>query len=577
MIVLTTLNARYTHTNLALRYLQAAARAAGFDAVIKEFSINDDPGLILRQLYEMKPGLLGFSCYIWNIDKILPIMESLKQLQPELRIIAGGPEVSYDAVELLKKCPFIDAVIKGEGEYAFVDYIKQYFNNGRYDGIRGLVWRKGQEVIDNGGMGLVPNLDELPNPYTDLDGLDGRMAYFETSRGCPFNCAYCLSSTTRGVRYVSMERVKQGLASLATAQPAVIKFVDRTFNVRNDRAREIMEYAINLPGNSTYHFEIVGEGLDEEFLEFLSRVPEGKVQLEIGVQSTCPSALEAVNRRQDLKKLDRVLQALKKMDNIHVHLDIIAGLPCEDYSTFRHTFNRVYKWEPDYLQLGFLKLLKGSPLREKANEYGYVYQNNPPYEVLSNRWLSFADISRLKRIEDLVQRYYNSGVFRYTLKTMVEKGWGGDAFSFYESFADYWKVKGWAERAWARPRLYEFLADFIKTMRPEVGEIGQSLLIFDFIIYNPNNEVPAGIRSEPERAYRKNVSEFLKNMNEKAEKAALTAGRIAEGIRAHPRIHVFKNDILFLAGLNNPIRRNIYPVLFQWVKGRCKVQYVDGQ
>lgn len=367
-ILLTTLNAKYIHSSLALAYLRKYCADERWSLNIREFSINERTDEIMAAIYKERPDILCFSCYIWNIKPVLEICRDYKKIAPDTLIIAGGPEVSYDAISLLENHKFLDFVVRGEGEATLKELFHTIYMKQSLEAVKGVSYRNGDRVLDNPDRELITDLDCIPFPYEDdLDSYKNRIIYYETSRGCPYNCSYCLSSTIKGVRFFSLERVKADLSRLIRRGIKEIKFVDRTFNCHEGRALEIMKFILEQAGQTKFHFEIGAELLSQDFTAFIQKVPAGRFDFEIGVQSTNPESLQAVTRKSDWQKLRQNIERLKAAGNIHIHLDLIAGLPYEDLASFAQSFNDVYKLNPDVIQLGFLKLLKGSDIRNKSN------------------------------------------------------------------------------------------------------------------------------------------------------------------------------------------------------------------
>ena len=441
------INSKYVHTNLAVRYLTSYCIKKGIDCEFEEYTINEPYFNVLEKLYMKNADIYAFSCYIWNIDYVLKIAERLKMVKKDCKILLGGPEVSFDAENILKENEFIDYIVCGEGEIT----VSKLLSN-----------PPDKRLILHGEM--FSSLDEMPFPYTDED-LDSivknqKLIYYETSRGCPFRCSYCLSSIVDGVRYLSLERAKSEIKKIASSGVQTIKFVDRTFNADKRRAKELWEFCGAIESDTKFHFEIGADLLDDELLEALSKIPKDKFQLEIGVQSTNIDTISAVSRSMDLERLKYNVRKLREFGNIHLHLDLIAGLPKEDYKSFSRSFNDVYSLRPNALQLVFLKLLKGSRLRYEAESYNAVYNPSPPYEVYSTDCLGFDDIIRLRAIEDVLDRYYNSERFTNTLEFVVDKF--NSPFEFYESFSDFWCSLGLIGQGVKRIKLYDILFEFLK-------------------------------------------------------------------------------------------------------------------
>ncbi len=440
------INAKYVHTNIAVRYLTRYCSRAGIKCDFREFTINEPKDNILEKLYISDCDVYGFSCYIWNIGTVLEICRNLKQLKPCCKIFLGGPEVSFDAEELLKSNESIDNIICGEGEIAVEKFLKNI---------------PGERCVIHGTQ--LKSLDDLPFPYADNDlkaVVKGeKLVYYETSRGCPFNCAYCLSSVDCGVRFLSIDRVKTELKHFVDAGVMTVKFVDRTFNADKSRAIEIWEYILSLSGDTRFHFEIGADLLDDRSVEVLKKAPKDKFQFEIGVQSTNPKTIAEISRTMNFNTLSRNVTELKENTNVSLHLDLIAGLPCEDYNSFKTSFNDVYNLSPDVLQLGYLKLLKGSQLRKDINKYGIVFNAYAPYNVFSSNWLSYEEIIKLKAVEDVLERYFNSGRFVRTLSVAVQLF--DTPFDFYCMLSEFWCEKGLIGQGVKRITLYQLLYDFL--------------------------------------------------------------------------------------------------------------------
>jgi radical SAM superfamily enzyme YgiQ (UPF0313 family) len=567
MLVLATLNSQYIHSNLALRYLAGVAREVGEHYLVMEFTINDSLDHVLRTIVRAQPEILAFSCYIWNIEETLKLAQNLKKVLPSLTIVVGGPEVSFGTIKLLQDNPFIDMAVRGEGEATFRELLLAWRQGEDIRGIAGLTWRQGDHIYKNPDRELEEDLSRIPLPY-GMEPIitDERILYYETSRGCPFNCSYCLSSTIRGVRYFPPDRVRREISSLVARGVSQIKFVDRSFNCHPGRTLELMKFLADLPGETNFHFEIVADALTDEMLELLSGVKKSRFQFEIGVQSINPNTLARINRRQDLGRMARNIRLLAEMGNIHIHLDLIAGLPEEDYQSLAESFNWAYRLQPDYLQLGFLKLLKGTAIREEAPRYDYVYKDYPPYEVLANRWLSFDEISTLKIIDDLLHRYYNSHVFSYTLAYCIPKFFAGSAFRFYEALAEYYIAEDLAGRPLRRERLYINLADFLSRLDPVNSTQYKQLLILDFVVNNRNLNIP----DELGRTTVENQGARIKAFIRKRQKELPSRGG------AKTRIEVFQLDILSLAGIREPAPpQPCYPVLFCYGEEKTTLEYID--
>ncbi|MBE3581774.1 MAG: B12-binding domain-containing radical SAM protein [Thermoanaerobacteraceae bacterium] len=480
-LLLVTLNAKYIHSSLALRYLGAVGRAFPFRQDIAEFTINDRPHNIAAEIYRQNPDIVAFSCYIWNLKPTMEVAALLKKVKPELLIICGGPEVSFETEAFMEAYPQVDLVIRGEGEVPWNRFLTLLAERERERDrdslldpsllarVPGLAYRTGRAIRLNPSAPLMENLDLLPSPYDEhvLSSLADRIVYYEGSRGCPFACSFCLSSTTRGVRYFSLDRIKEDITRLLKAGVREIKFVDRTFNANKETALAIWEFLVSLRPQARFYFEIAGDRLDEDMLDFLSRVPSGLFQLEIGVQTVNNRVNRLCHRYQSWERLARNVRRLLSYGNIRLHLDLIAGLPEENYASFAHSFNGVYSLRPQEIQLGFLKLLKGTALRREAAAYGYIFLDEPPYEVLASRDLSYEEMLRLHRIADLIEKYWNSHLADHALK-YLESTCFTSPFAFYEALARWWEDKGLHRRGHSRVDLYNHLAAFAAGYRTRI-------------------------------------------------------------------------------------------------------------
>ena len=477
--LLVAVNAKYIHSNPAVYSLKRFAGEYTDAVEIAEYTINNRMEDILEDIYRRKPDVIGFSCYIWNIGMVEKLMGELHKLLPRLPVFLGGPEVTYDADKLLRKYPYLTGIFIGEGEATFAQVVKYYVkkNPESLEDIPGLMLRSG----------MTPerkplNLTDVPFLYDDMAPFTNRIIYYETQRGCPFRCSYCLSSIDKTVRFRDIEVVKKELAFFLEKKVKQVKFVDRTFNCNHDHAMAVWQYLYDHDnGVTNFHFEIAGDILREDEIALVAKMRPGLVQFEIGVQSTNTDTLREIRRVMDIEKLKQVVAALKAAHNVHIHLDLIAGLPYEDYDSFARSFDDVYAMEPEQLQLGFLKVLKGSYMAEMAESYGLVYTDYAPYEVLYTNWLSFTEICRLKRIEEMVEIYYNSGQFAHSLPVMIAD-FGQGAFAFYEALADFYEEQGFFVETPSRIYRYQALLSFAKSIHPERQELYKELLLFDLYV-----------------------------------------------------------------------------------------------
>ena len=467
-ILLVACNAKYIHSNLAVYDLQAYASDYADHIVLKEYTINQQKDDIMRDIYLEHPEVVCVSCYIWNLSFVKELMADLIKILPGADFWAGGPEVSYDAEKFLTENSEFKGVMVGEGEETFKELAGYYVEKNPQDlkDMTGICYRDGDQIIHNGWRQIM-DLSSIPFIYKDLSEFKNRIIYYESSRGCPFSCSYCLSSIDKKLRFRDTETVKKELQFFIDNKVPQVKFVDRTFNCKHDHAMAIWKY-INEHDNgvTNFHFEISADLLREEELQEMSTMRPGLIQLEIGVQSTNPDTIKVIHRTMDFEKLKGIVDRIHSFGNIHQHLDLIAGLPYEDYDSFRNSFNDVYALKPQQLQLGFLKVLKGSHMMEMCREYGIVYKTQEPYEVLSTKWLDYDHVLKLKTVENMVEVYYNSGQFQNTLE-YLEKFFP-DAFSIYERLGSFYMEKGYGDISHTRMRRYEILLEFLEDM-PEIS------------------------------------------------------------------------------------------------------------
>lgn len=467
-ILLVACNAKYIHSNLAVYDLQAYASDYADHIVLKEYTINQQKDDIMRDIYLEHPEVVCVSCYIWNLSFVKELMADLIKILPGADFWAGGPEVSYDAEKFLTENSEFKGVMVGEGEETFKELARYYVEKNPQDlkDMTGICYRDGDQIIHNGWRQIM-DLSSIPFIYKDLSEFKNRIIYYESSRGCPFSCSYCLSSIDKKLRFRDTETVKKELQFFIDNKVPQVKFVDRTFNCKHDHAMAIWKY-INEHDNgvTNFHFEISADLLREEELQEMSTMRPGLIQLEIGVQSTNPDTIKAIHRTMDFEKLKGIVDRIHSFGNIHQHLDLIAGLPYEDYDSFRHSFNDVYALKPQQLQLGFLKVLKGSHMMEMCREYGIVYKTQEPYEVLSTKWLDYDHVLKLKTVENMVEVYYNSGQFQNTLEYL--ENFFQDAFSIYERLGSFYMEKGYGDVSHTRMRRYEILLEFLEDV-PEIS------------------------------------------------------------------------------------------------------------
>lgn len=574
-IILTTLNSKFIHTALSIRYLKSYCQDIPME--LMEFTINQNLDYIVGEIYKKKPDLVCFSTYIWNRDETLQIAESLKIIDPTIQILLGGPEVSFDGREILGKYPFIDFIIYGEGEVSFQEFLQNRIDGKKdLDAINGLIFREGERIIVNPPRALLQNLDSIPSPYKNLeDNFKNKIVYYESSRGCPFNCQFCLSSTIKGVRYFNIERVKEDLGILIDAGVDQVKFVDRTFNANKQYAMEIMEFIMDKnPRDMNFHFEVTAHLLDREMLDFIKEVKEGLFQFEIGVQSTNLKTLDAIGRTTDLDKLKKVTKEIRDNKNVHQHLDLIAGLPYEDYKSFRNSFNEVYGLKVEKIQLGFLKLLKGSGLRRDRKKYGLEFLDKPPYEILKTNCLSYGDLLKLKAIEDLVEKYYNGRYFQHSLEFIITNHYK-TPFDFYEDFSNYWEDMNYHRISHSRNRLYEILLNFYKYKGYDKGWVMEEIIKYDYIFNHKNPYLPKGLRrnKRASQSIRRNFHDILKDEEILNNYLGGLKDQATKEILKAVHIEGFKLDIFYLISNGyslEAIREKEVFILFKYIDGVIK-------
>ena len=507
-ILLVACNAKYIHSNLAVYDLQAYASDYADHIVLKEYTINQQKDDIMRDIYLEHPDVVCVSCYIWNLSFVKELMADLIKILPGADFWAGGPEVSYDAEKFLTENSEFKGVMVGEGEETFKELAGYYVekNPQNLKDMTGICYRDGDQIIHNGWRQIM-DLSSIPFIYKDLSEFKNRIIYYESSRGCPFCCSYCLSSIDKKLRFRDTETVKKELQFFIDNKVPQVKFVDRTFNCKHDHAMAIWKY-INEHDNgvTNFHFEISADLLREEELQEMSTMRPGLIQLEIGVQSTNPDTIKAIHRTMDFEKLKGIVDRIHSFGNIHQHLDLIAGLPYEDYDSFRHSFNDVYALKPQQLQLGFLKVLKGSHMMEMCREYGIVYKTQEPYEVLSTKWLDYDHVLKLKTVENMVEVYYNSGQFQNTLE-YLEKFFP-DAFSIYERLGSFYMEKGYGDVSHTRMRRYEILLEFLEDV-PEISmDQVKDQMVYDLYLRENLKSRPGFARDQ--KPFERQVWDFRK-------------------------------------------------------------------
>lgn len=506
-VLLTAINAKYIHSNLAVYSLKSYASCYAQEVEIAEYTINQNVDDILMDLYKKAPDVLCFSCYLWNITYVGQLLMELKKILPDVQLWLGGPEVSYNAAQVLKTYPQVDGIMCGEGEETFLELLDYYHgkikNLKEIKGITFRMWKTSPDFMDSvenesTGKQIIKNeiaeseivetpwrevmdLSKVPFVYEDMEKFRNKIIYYESSRGCPFSCSYCLSSIDKCLRFRDLELVKRELQAFIDAEVPQVKFVDRTFNCKHEHAMAVWSYlAEHDRGKTNFHFEVAADLLNEQELSLIESMRPGLIQLEIGVQSTNPDTISEIHRTMKFEEVKRIVARIHARGNVHQHLDLIAGLPYEDYTSFRSSFNDVYSLHPEQLQLGFLKVLKGSFMHENVDKYGLLYQERPPFEVLSTKWLPYSDVIRLKGIEEMVEVYYNSGQFVNTL-TELEKHFP-DAFSIYEELSRYYEKNQLHMLNHSRITRYEVMYQFVLEYDRENEETYRNTLTVDLYL-----------------------------------------------------------------------------------------------
>lgn len=540
-ILLVAVNAKYIHSNPALYSLKAyAGQMENRQIEIVEYTINHRREEILADLYRQQPDMLAVSCYIWNWEFVSMLLREIPKILPGTEIWLGGPEVSFNPEQVLEQFPMVKGIMVGEGEETFRELAEGKRELSEISGIvyrqEGIVRTRERELLD---------LSRVPFLYNDLSAFTNRILYYESSRGCPYQCSYCLSSIDRTVRFRDIDVVKRELQFFLDQRVAQVKFVDRTFNCNHEHAVKIWRYLLeNDNGVTNFHFEIEADILTQEEMEILSRMRPGYIQMEIGVQTTNPETLREIHRHTDMGRLREVVAQIRQGHNIHIHLDLIAGLPYEDDESFARSFNEVYNMQPHQLQLGFLKILKGSPMHDMADAYGVQYLSVPPYEVLSTRWLPYEKVLLLKEVEGMVEVYYNSGQFDYSMRLLVQVF--PDAFSLYQALADFCRREGYLEQAQARTARYQALLAFMMSVMPKDRErLCREVLTYDFYLREHVKNRPDFTPGDEEirTVYKEKLREFYRR--EESERQALPAyvGYDSRQMRKMTHAEVFRYPV----------------------------------
>lgn len=488
-VVLIAINAKYIHSNLAVYSLQAYAKKQVASTIsLAEYTINQNIEDILKQIYEKKPDLLAFSCYIWNITMVEQLIVELHKLLPNVPMWVGGPEVSYRAEEFLKEYPQVTGVMLGEGELVFTRLVQSYEEAAALQEVPGICYREEGRIHTTMPQRLL-NMDELPFVYEDMSVFENRIIYYETSRGCPFSCSYCLSSVEKQLRFRSLELVEKELLFFLEKRVPQVKFIDRTFNCDSKRALHLWQFIQEHDnGVTNFHFEVAADLMTPQQIAVIGQMRPGLIQLEIGVQSANLCTISEIHRKMDLEKVAAVVAAIHQKENVHQHLDLIAGLPYENLDSFKHSFNVVYAMKPQQLQLGFLKVLPGSEMKERQEEYGIVCQSRPPYEVLYTKWLSYDDVCALKKVEAVVELYYNSNQFRHTMTCLVREF--ESPYACYESLGNVYEDTRQNGEKHNRLTQYRILLEFIRSHVPGREAVYKELLTLDVYLREKSKTRP---------------------------------------------------------------------------------------
>ena len=550
-ILLCGINSQYFHSNLAVRYLKTFIEDLDVECKIREFTINDRKEKLLEEIILEKPDIIGFSTYIWNVEMVSALSTLIKIVNPEIQIFYGGPEVSYDSKEFLEENSG-EYVLRGEGEETFREFVEYKMcehkigdeeKKIRIKNIKGLTYKEEDEVKVNDSR---ENMDmrKIVFPYKKDEDLSNKIVYYEASRGCPFRCKYCLSSVDRKLRFLDIDRVKKELDYFINKRVKLVKFVDRTFNSNHDFASSIWEYLVNAQTDITFHFEISADLLNEKEIEILSRAPKGRFQFEVGVQTTNNETLRNINRFVNFENIAEKVEEVQELKNIMQHLDLIAGLPGEDYNSFRNSFNDVYKINPEEIQLGFLKLLKGSPMRAEAEKWGMKFSNYPPYEILKTNHITYEELLKLKRVESVVNKYYNSGRFNNTINLFVGKI--KTPFDFYYDLGTYFKVNGYYDRNISNNDYYEILLKFNQEREVVSEKLLKNVLKYDYMYFNTKKYVPDFLREEEDKRNIKALREAIKEKYVEIDKNNIHTEKYTIDILKYINEGIEENKIQYL-------------------------------
>lgn len=565
-ILMVAANAKYIHSSLALRSIQTYCAQYKSHITNLELTINHNENEAIKSIYEEQPDVIAFSCYIWNMEMIEKLIPTIRKILPECDIILGGPEVSYNSEELFAPNPALDLVIEGEGEQTWLELLAYYIDGTKtLDQINGIVYKDKAGNIKRNSPRNPMDLNDIPFVYDDIGELDNKIIYYEATRGCPFSCQYCLSSIDRGVRFLDLPRVFQDLQVFLDHEVKQIKFVDRTFNANIKYAMAIWDYLKkNDNGITNFHFEIAADLLTDASIEMLRDARPTLFQFEIGVQSTNEEVLTIIQRQMNFQEVSRVVKTIKAFGNIHQHLDLIAGLPKEDMASFRKSFNDVIEIRPEQLQLGFLKVLKGSGIHKDAKKYGLVYKDIAPYEILYTSHLTYDEMLRLHAVEEMVDRFYNSGRFVYSLEylfTLYET-----PFDAVDALAEFWEECGYHKIKHSKNAHYDILLQFAMEKTRANQVLIKELARFDFFLHEKLKNIPTNILTIDQDPYKDFIREFYKNEDNiqtyLPELVSFTSAQVSR--MAH--IEVFSLDVVRCAKtlIFDNVEPQITPVLFNY-------------
>ncbi len=553
-VLLIGINSRFTHTNLALRYMRESLLQKNYSVDLKEYTINNELDYILGDMKYRDYDYICFSTYIWNINETEKVCEVVKKSKKEIITIFGGPEVTYNSKDYLKDYPYVDYIIKGEGEEILPHLINSLENNQSLDKVMGIMYRHKERILETPGINKIKNIEDLPFPYgaefikeNRKKSFKNKYIYYETTRGCPYRCGFCLSARDNGIRALSMERIKDDLDKIFQLEPLIIKFVDRTFNYDWKRSREIIKHIVSKNSSIKVHYEITADIINLEFLEFLKKLPENIFQFEIGLQTTNEHALREIHRKMDFENIKVVVKELSETKNIHLHLDLIAGLPKDDYQSFINSFNDAYNLGAEKLQLGFLKVLKGTPVYNRREENGLIFRSFPPYEIIETKYINAEEIEKLKKIDSILNKYYNEGYFSNTVNYILDNYYD-NPFEFYLDMSGFWEKEDYFSKYHKRKKLYDILFGFAKK-NGYVEDRLKDNLVLDYIKNNRNLELPTYLNKDREdkyKTYKRLVSRdeffintYFQDIYEELEGKIINEFRIVE-INGSPNLFIYK-------------------------------------